>query len=120
MERGGSAVDREDRHALVTRMGAGATDHRHRPLCLNPPSRTMPIGGCGAGPFLAPTHRGWRSSGRAYRKITRPDLPLPQFQRVNEVVGLLVATEMKLAEALRSRRAAGADERLAVDPEGVA
>jgi hypothetical protein len=58
--------------------------------------------------------------GRAYRKITRPNLPLPHVQRVSEIAESLVAMEMKPAEALGLRLAAGAGELLAVDPEGVA
>jgi hypothetical protein len=58
--------------------------------------------------------------GRASLKIRHPDLPLPQVQRVSEVAEFLLGMEVKLAEALGSRPAAGAGELLAVDPEGVA
>jgi hypothetical protein len=58
--------------------------------------------------------------GRASLKIKHSDLPFPQVQRVSEVAELLVATEVKLAEALGSRPAAGDGELLAVDLEGVA
>ena len=80
----------------------------------------MPTGCCGAGPLSCAEAPWLVVPGRAYHKITRPDLRLPQVQRFSEVAELLVATEMKPVEALRSRRAAGADERLAVDPEAVA
>jgi hypothetical protein len=80
----------------------------------------MPTGGCGAGALSCADAPWLVVLGRAYGKIKQPDLPLPHVQRFSEVAEPLVATEMKPAEALRSRRAAGADERLAVDPEGVA
>ena len=80
----------------------------------------MPTGRCGAGP-LAYTGASWLVVlGCAYRKIRRPDLPLQQVQRVSEIAGFLVATEMKLAGALRSWPAAGAGELLTVHPGGVA
>jgi len=80
----------------------------------------MPTGGCGAGPLSCADAPWLVVLGRACRKIKHPDLPLPQVQRVSEIAEYFVATEAKLAEALRSRPAAGAGELLAVDPEGVA
>jgi len=68
---------------------------------------------CGRQPWLAVLRR-------ASLKIKHPDLPLPQVQRISEVAEFLVGMEVKLAEALESRPAAGAGELLAVDPEGVA
>jgi len=120
MERGSSAVDREDRHGARDAAGRGRDGHRHRPLRLGPPPEPCPPAAAERGPFLAPTHRDWWSSGAPAARSWVRVLSLPHVQRFSEVAELLVATEMKPAEALRSRRAAGADERLAVDPEGVA
>ena len=80
----------------------------------------MLTGYCGAGPLSCADAPWLVVLGRAYRKIKYPNLPLPQVQRVSEIAQCLVATQVKLAEALRSRPAVGAGELLAVDPEGVA
>ena len=80
----------------------------------------MPTGCCGAGPLSCADAPWLVVLGCVYCKITRRDLPLQQIQRVSEIAELLVATEMKLAGALRSWPAAGAGELLGVDPGGVA
>jgi hypothetical protein len=119
MERGSIAVDREDRHALVKRLGEGATATGFQLLRLGlapkqrpPAAAKRPLSFADA-PWLVVL-------GRAYRKIRRPDLPVQHVQRVSEIAEFLVATEMKLAGALRSWPAAGAGGLLAVGLKGVA